>query len=63
MSGDKLLDMECCSQDSLTNAAAARQQSQGSTKRQLPENAMTDPNSLYRKLYNRDMQFFLWVIE
>ena len=24
---------------------------------------MTDPNSIYRKLYNRDLQFFLWVIE
>lgn len=24
---------------------------------------MTDPNSLYRKLFNRDVNFFLWVIE
>ena len=22
-----------------------------------------DPNSLYRKLYNRNMEFFLWVLE
>lgn len=32
------------------------------SKSQLPINAMTDPNSIYRKLYNRDLQFFLWVI-
>ena len=24
---------------------------------------MTDPNSIYRKLYNRDLDFFLWCIE
>lgn len=24
---------------------------------------MTDHNSIYRKLYNRDIEFFLWVIE
>jgi len=24
---------------------------------------MTDANSLYRKLYNRSLDFFLWVIE
>lgn len=23
----------------------------------------TDPNSLYRKLYNRDLAFFQWVID
>lgn len=29
----------------------------------LPSGMMTDPNSIYRKLYNRNMEFFLWVIE
>lgn len=24
---------------------------------------LTDPNSLYRKLYNRSLEFFLWVID
>ena len=24
---------------------------------------MTDPNSIYRKLYNRSMDFFLWILE
>lgn len=24
---------------------------------------MTDPNSIYRKLYNRNMDFFLWILE
>jgi hypothetical protein len=24
---------------------------------------VTDPNSLYRKLYNRSLDFFLWVID
>lgn len=24
---------------------------------------LTDPNSIYRKLYNRNMEFFLWVLE
>ena len=24
---------------------------------------MTDPNSIYRKLYNRSLDFFLWVID
>jgi hypothetical protein len=24
---------------------------------------MTDPESLYRKLYNKSLTFFLWVIE
>ena len=23
---------------------------------------MTDPNSIYRKLYNRNMEFFLWIL-
>ena len=32
-------------------------------KSRLPAGAMTDPNSLYRKLYNRNMDFFLWIIE
>ena len=29
----------------------------------LPKGALTDPNSIYRKLYNRSMEFFLWVID
>ena len=29
----------------------------------LPVGAMTDPNSIYRKLYNRNLDFFVWVIE
>jgi hypothetical protein len=31
--------------------------------RLLPAWAMTDPNSIYRKLYNRNMDFFLWILE
>ena len=27
------------------------------------ESVMTDPESLYRKLYNKSLAFFLWVIE
>ena len=33
------------------------------SKKLPPMDAMTDPNSIYRKLYNRDMDFFLWVLE
>jgi len=29
----------------------------------LPDGALTDPNSIYRKLYNRSLEFFLWVID
>jgi len=29
----------------------------------LPAGVMTDPNSIYRKLYNRNMEFFLWILE
>ena len=29
----------------------------------LKEGQMTDLNSLYRKLYNRDLGFFCWVID
>lgn len=29
----------------------------------LPSGILTDPNSIYRKLYNRNMEFFLWVLE
>eukprot|EP00347_Sterkiella_histriomuscorum_P013453 403364654 len=27
------------------------------------ESALTNPNSLYRKMYNKNLKFFLWVIE
>lgn len=33
------------------------------SKSRLPAGAMTDPNSIYRKLYNRSMDFFLWILE
>ena len=29
----------------------------------LPAGAQTDPNSIYRKLYNRNMEFFLWILD
>ena len=29
----------------------------------LPLGAQTDPNSIYRKLYNRNMDFFLWILD
>ena len=32
-------------------------------KSRLPLGALTDPNSIYRKLYNRNVDFFLWCIE
>ena len=32
-------------------------------KRLPPLDAMTDQNSIYRKLYNRDINFFLWILE
>ena len=29
----------------------------------LNTNTLTDPNSLYRKLYNSNLDFFLWVLD
>lgn len=29
----------------------------------LPPEILTDPNSLYRKVYNKKLHFFMWVME
>lgn len=31
--------------------------------RQDPDPVLTDPDSIYRKLYNKSLQFFLWTID
>ena len=43
----------------------SKDQPTGEKKKQvrLPDGALTDPNSIYRKLYNRSLEFFLWVID
>lgn len=50
--------VDCRDNGELSNRSTPNKQNRS----RLPVGAMTDPNSIYRKLYNRNLEFFLWVI-